>query len=475
MNFFDREEELAVLEAAWAAERAQWHVVWGRRRVGKTELLARFLDGRRGVLFEAPEGSELDQLGDLSRELGLAGDNRLLLEQPLTSWRAALVAIEQFTADLPTLVVIDEYQRVKRATPGIGSLLNTWWREQGRATRIRLVLCGSEVSFFQRELLDVRATEYGRRTGQLRIAPFEPRAAGLFFPDWTPEDRLRAYAVCGGMPYYLEQFEPARSLGENILASVLYLDGVLREEARLLLHEELPDPAAHFSVLRALAAGCVRVNEIVQRTGLDQGLVLRSLESLIRLFLVERAVPVTERNPDRTRRTRYRIADQYVAFWFRFVHPYQSRIETRAAAERHLRATVLPELDEFVARTAFERACRAYVARVESAAAVGEWWGPVRAHREGRSEERTEERQVDVVAVDADRRVTALGSCKWTQDPLDYAEEALLTRLEPFIPGAGDHPRHYFFSRAGFSPPLQRLAAADPERYRLVTPADMYA
>jgi hypothetical protein len=64
---------------------------------------------------------------------------------------------------------------------------------------------------------------------------------------------------------------------------------------------------------------------------------------------------------------------------------------------------------------------------------------------------------------------------KWTQDPLDYAEEALLTRLEPFIPGAGDHPRHYFFSRAGFSPPLQRLAAADPERYRLVTPADMYA
>jgi uncharacterized protein len=224
-------------------------------------------------------------------------------------------------------------------------------------------------------------------------------------------------------------------------------------------------------ILRALAAGRVRINEIVQRTGLDQGLVLRSLESLTRLFLVERAVPVTERNPDRTRRTRYRIADQYVAFWFRFVHPYQSRIETRASAEQHLHETVLPQLDEFVARTAFERASRAYVARAESAAAVGEWWGPVPAIRGGHAEER----QVDVVAVDADRRVLALGSCRWTNDPLDYGEEALLTRLEPFIPGADDHPRHYFFSRAGFSPPLQRLAASDPERYRLVTPADLYA
>ena len=253
---------------------------------------------------------------------------------------------------------------------------------------------------------------------------------------------------------------------------MLSRDGVLREEARLLLHQELPEPTAHYSILRALAAGCVRVNEMVQRTGLDQRTVLRALESLISLFLVERAVPVTEPNPDRTRRTRYRIADQYLAFWFRFVHPFQSRIETRADAARHLRETVLPGLDQFVASTAFERAARSYVARAEpAAAAVGEWWGPAPTGLD----RRTEERQVDVVAVDAERRVTALGSCKWTKDPLDYAEHALLTRLEPHIPGVEGHPRHYFFSRAGFSPAIKRLAAADPDRCRLVTSADLYA
>jgi len=81
---------------------------------------------------------------------------------------------------------------------------------------------------------------------------------------------------------------------------------------------------------------------------------------------------------------------------------------------------------------------------------------------------------VDAVAIDADRNVLALASCKWTNDPTGIDEEALLTRLEPFIPGAGQRPRHYFFSREGFTPALRRLAEADPDRHRLVTPADLY-
>jgi hypothetical protein len=273
------------------------------------------------------------------------------------------------------------------------------------------------------------------------------------------------------MPYYLEQFDPGRSVRENILTRVLYRAGVLHEEARLLLHEELPDPDAHFSILRALATGCSRINEIVQRTGIEHAGVVRGLDTLRSLFLVERLVPVTEANPERGRRTRYRISDGYLDFWFRFVHPYQSRIETRTGAQRHLEETVMPELDRFVARPTFERAVQTYLTRAEQAAAVGRWWGFVHVNRRQGSEER----QVDAVAIGADRRVLALASCKWTNGPLGAEEEALLTRLEPFIAGADHHPRHYFFSREGFAPALERLALADPERYRLVTPADLYA
>jgi len=470
MAFYDREEELASLEDAWASGRAQWFVLWGRRRVGKTELLARFLEGKRGFLFEAAEGTRLDQLRDLSRELGIAAGNQLLLEQPLTTWQAALTAVDQFLAGGPAVLAIDEYQRVKKAAPEIGSLLNTWWRERGRNSGVCLVLSGSEVSFFQRELLGVTATEYGRRTGQLQLTPFDYRAAGLFFPSWSPEDRLRAYAICGGMPYYLEQFDEEKSVAQNILANVLYREGVMREEARLLLHQELPDPAAHFSILRALATGCTRINEMAQRTGLEQGTVVRGLDTLQSLFLVERVVPVTEPNPSRTRKTSYQIADSYLDFWFRFVHPFQSRVETRAGSRRHLHETVAPQLDRFVSRPTFERAARSYLGRMEEATAVGEWWASVPA-----AGGRSEERQVDAVAIDADRRVLALGSCKWTSGPVGVEEEALLTRLEPYIPGADQQPRHYFFGRQGFTPALERLALAHPDRYRLVTPADLYA
>src|SRR5262249_51239392 len=148
-------------------------------------------------------------------------------------------------------------------------------------------------------------------------------------------------------------------------------------------------------------AGCTRVNEMANRTGLDVSAVVRSLDTLQSLFLVERLVPVTEPNPERTRRTRYRISDSYLDFWFRFVHPYQSRIETREGARRPLEETVLPQLDHFVSRPTFERAARAHLARLEAAAAVGEWWGSVPAARGSGSEER----QVDGVAIDAERRV----------------------------------------------------------------------
>jgi len=95
-------------------------------------------------------------------------------------------------------------QWIAHATADIGSLINRWWRDVGRELPIFLIISGSEVSFFERQILT--GSIYGRRTGQPQLAPFGYKAAGLFFPSWSADDRMRAYAVCGGMPYYLDQF-----------------------------------------------------------------------------------------------------------------------------------------------------------------------------------------------------------------------------------------------------------------------------
>ncbi|MGH2905009.1 MAG: ATP-binding protein [Solirubrobacteraceae bacterium] len=467
MEFLDRIDELAALEDNWTAEDARFYVLWGRRRVGKTELLNRFVAGKRALYFEATSATRQDQLRDFSRELARVWRNQLLAQQPLSSWEAALTAIEQYTASERTVVVLDEFQYLAARDPELGSLLNRWWRTTGRRLGLVLIIAGSEVSFFEREVM--AGAMYGRRTGQWQLTPFDYRSAALFAPGYSAADKVRVYAVCGGMPYYLERFRDDVPLAENILRQILYRDGFLHEEAELVLRQELSDPHNYFSTLRAIANGKTRNSEIANWTELDSAQVRQITSVLERLKLVEQRRPVTA--GPRSKKTTYVVVDGFLNFYFRFVDPYRSLLRTRDGAERHLRQTVMPQLDHFVSKPAFEDICRSHMQRAERAGAVGAWWGPVPTGER----RRTEQREVDAVALDERANVLALGSCKWTAAAMGIGEEALLERVREHIPGADRVERHYFYARSGFEDPLRRLGAADPERYRLLTPADLYA
>jgi uncharacterized protein len=466
MAFLNRTDDLAALEDNWSARDARFYVLWGRRRVGKTELLAHFAEGRRALHFEATDTAQTDQLRDLSSELARVSGDRLLAEQPLASWEAALAAIERFASDERTVVILDEFQYLAERNPALGTTLNRWWRQIGRKLPLVLIIAGSEVSFFEQDVL--AGQMYGRRTGQWQVVPFGYRDAALFMPGYSPEDRVRAYAVCGGMPYYLERFDDKVPLAENILRHILRRDGFLHEEAQLLLRQELDDPVQYFSILRAIANGRTRNSQIADWVQVSPGRATQLTTVLERLQLIEQRRPVTA--GPRSKKTAYAILDGFLNFYFRFVDPYRSLLRTHAGAERHLEQTVLPSLDHFVSKPAWEAVCRAHMREAEGVSTVGSWWGPVPTG-EGR---RTEERELDAVALGVDGRAVAVGSCKWTNAPTDIGEEALLTRLEAALPGAPEAERHYFYSRSGFAQPLERLALAEPHRVRLVTPADLY-
>lgn len=468
MEFLNRTDELAALEDLWEAREARFFVLRGRRRVGKTELLTRFAEGRRALYFEATDTTEPVQLRNLAQELALASGDELLAQQSLASWPAALTAIARFASGGErTIVVLDEFQFLAARQRELATLLNRWWRTTGRTLPLVLVLAGSEVSFFRDDVL--AGAMYGRRDGQLQLTPFDHRAAALFVPGYSAEDRVRAYAVCGGMPYYLARFTDERSVADNILRNILHRDGFLHEEADLLLRQELRDPRQYCSVLESIAGGATRNSQIAAQTGLDTAQTHQHLAVLERLQLVEQRRPATA--SPRSKRTSYAIRDGFLDFSFRFVEPYRSRLRTRDDAERHLEMTVLPQLDAFVSRPCWERICREHVQQHEADAAhVGAWWGKVRV-----AARRTEEREIDIVAVGADGHAVATGSCKWTNAPLGYGEESLLAQLETSVPGAERVRRHWFFSRSGFTDRLRQLAEAEPERIRLVTPHDVYA
>jgi uncharacterized protein len=469
--FLNRTEELTGLQRRWDTGEAQIFTLWGRRRVGKTVLLLEFARDKRHLYFEATSGTRADQLADFSDRLAEATGRAALL---VPDWRTGLDAVADWAREGPVLLVLDEFQFLARENRDIGSIINVWWRERAESLPIFLVLSGSEVGFFEREVVSYSATTYGRRAGQRRLRPFSARDVALFLPSWSAEDRIAAYAVFGHMPYYLAQVREQASLADNILDLVLRPDGLLHEEARLLLDQELPDASAYFSVLRAIAAGQTRVSQIAARTAISGGAsrVSQMLELLRNLWLVEREFPVTVTNPERSRQSFYRITDPYLRFWFRFVLPGQGRLADDEGAERHLHGRVLPQLDEFVSAPAFEEVCQQWLRREVDAASVGWWWGKVRETRAAGL--RDVDRELDAVAIDDDANVIAIGSCKWTAGELPYSEKIKLDVLGAYLMPDGPTPQQFFFSRSGFSDEL--TDAAEPSgRMRLVGPDELFA
>ena len=365
-------------------------------------------------------------------------------------------------------MILDEFQLLAAQEPGLGDIIDRWWQAAvARNLPIVLVLAGSDMGFFEREVLGNE--QYGGRPRQRLLQPLHFRDAARFHTRYSPEDRVRTFAICGGMPYYLERFTDDAPLWHQILRHALYRDGILFHEAELLLRQALPDPRNHMSVLRAIAQGQTQNNQVAQRTRLSESQVTQIVAALERMRLVRTVRPVTAQR--RSKKTRYEIRDPFLNFYFRFIDAARSRLRGRPQAESYLREVVLPQLDHFVAATAWQQIARDYVREHEEAAAVGRWWGQVPTG-EAR---RTRAQGIDVVALGREGAVFALGTCDWTRATLGRSEAALLTTTEPLIPGATAVRRHYFFSRSGFAAELQRLAAADPDRYRLVTPADVYA
>ncbi len=454
MAFINRKDELEALDERWGSKRGELVIVFGRRRVGKSRLITYWGRKRRHLYYEATGGSERDHLDDIGREIARVSERRVHA-QPPGNWRTAFAAFEDLLEDGPLLIALDEYQFLARRNPEIGSLVNDLVERHRDNPNLRMVLAGSDVSFFERDVVGYGAISYGRRTGALRLEPFEWASIGPFLPGWSVDDRIRAWAVYGGMPYYLDGLDPGLDLGENVLRTILRPDGLLRHEPEFLLAQEsrIRERDSYMSALRAIAAGNTRLGEIAERIQRRPNDTRSFLQTLEGMRLVRRRHPIAKAG---AARVSYAITDPFLRFWFRFVAPYESRLQSRESAKRHLRGTVMPALDEFVSRDAFEEICRRWaLEHIPRAAEVGSWWGSKRIRTEDGL--RTRRYEADVAAVDADGEIVALGSCKWSANVHDTAE---LDRLETVahLLGAKRPPLYLFFDRTGFSKRLREIA-----------------
>lgn len=324
--FHGRIRELSRLREEFAAHRPSLLALYGRRRVGKSALLREAVKGLPHVFHQATRVTAALNLEALKAEIARAlGADDVLAS--LDDWLGVLTWLVRRAESVPGLVVVlDEFPCLVDVDPAIPSIIQKFWDSAAAATsRLNLVLCGSSIADME-ELLAGRNPLYGRKTLAMHLAPLPLRDATAFFPRQAAEDRLRAYGIFGGIPFYLTLYDPDLSLQHNVVNLLLSDSGPLFDEATVLLQSELRDIQRYASIPAAIADGCTRLGEISGRVG-DIGDATRLAPCMERLHRMRLVRPVASMDAEPTSRDRrYFISDPLIRFWHRFVRPNMSSV-----------------------------------------------------------------------------------------------------------------------------------------------------
>lgn len=442
-HFVNREDELSRLRGCYASEDADMVVIFGRRRLGKTQLVRHSLSDRDdAVVYQATETTSQIQLNEF---IETAADTCPDITQVKQDWEALL----GFLGDRDGIVVLDEFPYLIAADESLPSVIQRLWDQRFQHTAGTLILVGSSISMMEEATLLGNSPLYGRFTEKIDLHPLDFDAAQAFVPgEYSPEERIFAWGIFGGIPYYLDGVELSQELGTILTTEVLSRNGYLHNEPEYILRTELSDPNRYFAILSAIAAGKTTANEIAQSVGIDGKQISTYTQRLARLRLIEREVPITETRA-KSRRGRYRLLEPLFRFWFRFVYGKEHRFER--LGEDAYSEVIEPALPDFVSQE-FERLCQNALPNLypdRTFLDVGRWW--------------YKEYEVDVVGLTTDG-TKVVGECKFTSAPLDYTALSTLEHHAEEIrwaPETGEADTKYaLFTRSGATQAVQEAVSS---------------
>lgn len=446
-----RIQEMNQLERMYRSTRFEFMVMYGRRRIGKTTILQEFSKIHKTIFFPAQEKNDALNLQDFSRLLQEYFDGDFIAG--FANWEDALNYLGRKAQDQRTVLIIDEFPFLAETYPSIKSILQHKIDHDWKDRNLFLILCGSSVSFMLNDIMGYKSPLYGRSTGSMEVLPFDYLESAAFFPNYSEEDKLIAYGILGGVPRYLNAFDPKRSLKENIISEILTEGAFLNDEPQTLLRMELREPAVYNSILEAVANGCNRVVEIADRIHEEKSKCSKYMLTLQTLRLLEKHVPCGD--PSGSKKGNYEITDHFYRFWYRFVFSnksYYSMLGIEKAADE-----IMGEISDYMGPV-FEDICRQYLIRRAKAGTIpftpyviGRWWGnnPVIKAQD----------DVDLLALDRKGERGIFVECKFRNRPMAMEEyDDLVTATEAF-PGVREK-RLMFISKGGFTETV-RMRAED--------------
>lgn len=447
MKFVNRKPELSFLNEKWRQNSPQLIVIYGKRRIGKTEISIQFAKNKPHIYFLCERIAARNQLKKFTAAAGGYFKDGFLPREGFEDWETAFKYIANKKEKLA--VIIDEFPYLAETDKAIPSTFQKAWDLHLKNSKVYLMLLGSSISMIEETVLFHKAPLYGRRTGQFLIKPFRFKEAKEVFPDKTFDEILAIYSIAGGTPLYLNKFRSKNYL-DTVKEAILKKGQPLYEEVEFLLREKLKEPRNYFVILEALSLGKHKLSEIINETGFDKGTSSRYISILDSLQITKKEIPVTEKIPEKSRKGIYRIDDNFFNFWFKFVFRNRSFLEENRITEVALK--IKEEMPALLAEN-YEKISgeilRNNILNKKiplNFEVYGRWW------------DRNEE--IDLIALNSRTNEILFGEVKWSNKPIGTNIYEGLKKKSQRVEWGRKNRTEYFalFSKTGFTQDLKKTA-----------------
>ena len=445
IKFVNRKRELKALRDPLRSRNAELIILYGRRRVGKTELLKHLIeDLDNSVYFVGRHESPHHLLERLSMVVSERMNDDHLHRFPFRSLDEAL----DYITRNELVLVLDEFPYMVTTEPSLPSVLQDYWDNRMKSTGTKLILCGSSIAMMEKHLMVYSTPLYGRRTKQMRLESLQFKDLYTFFPDIEIAELIRIYGVLGGTPAYLLEYED--DIFSTIEKRILIREEYLYRDVEFVLKEELREPRYYFSILCSIAAGNTKLGGIMDDSGLTRDITSKYLGVLTDLGIIQRSIPITEGLG--SRKGLYKIRDNYFRFWFRFIYPNIDQIEmgnTDFVIEKikeHFTQYIGYVFEDIVLE----------VLRYRS----GKWMLPFEPTRIGRWWDKTEE--IDILALEERTGDMLYGEVKYSKKKVgpEIIDE-LKRKSEKVRVKAKRNESFMIISRSGFTKKLMDMKEKD--------------
>lgn len=442
MNFIGRTQELKKLSKVINNDSQQFALIYGRRRVGKSELVKQALKqcDAKAVYYECKQVSEASNTASLG---DILSETMNLPKLGYTSIEALLKYIFELSEQEKIVFVLDEYPYLKRDVKGMDSILQALLDTYKDRSHLTLIILGSFVETMK-SLLEHKNPLYGRADLTIDLKQMDYYESAAFYPDFSDEDKVRIYAVFGGIPYYNRLIDDSMSVKDNIIELIAAPGARLENEVAMYLNAEISKITNANEVFEALAAGFTRYSDILSQSHVSSGPTLVDvLDKLIKMELVGKVTPIND--PGNKKKAAYVIVDNFSQFYYRFIFKFSSQMKIMdpdVFYDKYIAA----DLDAVYVPRRFEDICRQYLIRQNKAGnidpvieKIGKYYydDPIN-HTNG---------EFDIVT--EDERGYAFYEVKFKKDPV--TEQDIQTEIEQVKRTGLNCCKYAFISRSGFA------------------------